>query len=89
VRGARQSFRTTPSLLSDLLIVRAVGLEYELPQAVLCSGISDGAEQEKTASLPVGRELAREERDVLARSILRAQMANPISRRPSSSPPVK
>jgi hypothetical protein len=70
VRGARQPFRTTQSCSFDLLIVGAIRLQDELPQTVLCSGISDGAEQEETAPLPVGGELARGERDVLPRSIL-------------------
>src|SRR5581483_2030317 len=56
---------------------RAIRLQDEVPQAVLRRRITDGAEQEETAPLPVGCELARGERDVLASAVLSRPDAEP------------
>src|SRR5581483_3409129 len=53
-----QSSRSRRSSLLELLVVRAIRLQDEVPQAVLRRRITDGAEQEETAPLPVGCELA-------------------------------
>src|ERR671918_487226 len=70
VRAPSQSSGSRRSSLLELLFVRTISLQDELPQTVLSSRIANGAQQEEAAALTIGGELARGERDVLASAVL-------------------